>query len=330
MNFSNMSKYTLKGVQKTYFKVFGSSVNLPWCEKDPDIASDIVYEKLMQEGACMIARLGSTELSTVVNYLGVKGRNKSVLKYIRGEVPSWWWEQNLIEQMQNWSGFFPPTYEKIERFCELMLHNIPKVDVLGSWLAQENYFSRELINAKKIRLLLLDPFWAKKPWTRSLKDKKVLVVHPFAELMEKQYSLKREALFENSDILPKFELKTIKAVQSLGGDNNGFADWFEALDYMKGQIDSTDFDVCLIGCGAYGFPLAAHVKNIGKKAVHLGGSLQLLFGIIGKRWEDPDYGRVTRNYCQNLNYPGLINENWIRPTNMKIKNSDKVENSCYW
>ena len=27
-----------------------------------------------------------------------------------------------------------------------------------------------------------------------------------------------------------------------------------------------------LGCGAYGFPLAAHVKRMGKKAIHMGGS----------------------------------------------------------
>lgn len=47
-------------------------------------------------------------------------------------------------------------------------------------------------------------------------------------------------------------------------------------------MDKVEYDVCLIGCGAYGFPLAAHAKRTGHKAIHLGGSLQLLFGIAGK------------------------------------------------
>lgn len=48
---------------------------------------------------------------------------------------------------------------------------------------------------------------------------------------------------------------------------------------MKDEIDKQDYDIALIGCGAYGFPLAAHIKRSGKKAIHLGGALQLLFGI---------------------------------------------------
>lgn len=86
--------------------------------------------------------------------------------------------------------------------------------------------------------------------------------------------------------MPDFDLITIKAVQSLGGGEQ-FQSWFDALDWMKAEIDKHDYDICLIGCGAYGFPLAAHVKRLGKKAFHLGGALQLVFGIRGRRWENP-------------------------------------------
>lgn len=113
--------------------------------------------------------------------------------------------------------------------------------------------------------MYLDPYWSKEPWSRVLANKNILVIHPFAETIQSQY-LKREYLFKNPNILPPFKtLTVIKAVQSLGGENNGFKDWFEALEYMKGEIDKCEFDICLIGCGAYGFPLAAHVKRIGKK-----------------------------------------------------------------
>ena len=56
----------------------------------------------------------------------------------------------------------------------------------------------------------------------------------------------------------------------------------------------------------------------------MGGSLQLLFGIKGKRWEDP-------NYNKNYNYSELMNEYWIRPDErFKPKNAAQVEGGCYW
>lgn len=323
--------YILKALQKIYAKTLNvKSLTQPAYEQNPDVISRIIYEKLTDDKPCMIARFGSTELNTLVNYIGVKQQERNIWKYIKGEALPWWWNKNIINQMQQWSGFFPPTIEKTELFCQLMMEDMKEVDVLGSWQGNEVYFEKELISTKKVWFIFLDPFWAKTPWTKALAGKKVLVIHPFAELIEEQYYTKRTKLFNNSDILPLFELKTIKAVQSLGGEDNGFSDWFEALDSMKKQIDKSDFDICLLGCGAYGFPLAAYIKSIEKKAFHIGGSLQLMFGITGKRWEDPDYGKGAKKICPQLNYPSLINENWIRPTQMKTKYSNNVEDGCYW
>ena len=33
-------------------------------------------------------------------------------------------------------------------------------------------------------------------------------------------------------------------------------------NYMKNEIAAKDFDIALIGCGAYGMPLAAYVKSL--------------------------------------------------------------------
>lgn len=162
-----------------------------------------------------------------------------------------------------------------------------------------------------------------KPWTSALEGKKVLVVHPFAASIERQYATNRTKIFQNlpiENILPEFELITLKAVQTLGDSTSEFKDWFEALDYMVNQCRQIDFDVAIIGCGAYGFPLAAEIKRMGKIAVHLGGATQVLFGIRGGRWDA--YDGV---------YAEMMNEYWVRPSDEeKIKDSDKIENGCYW
>ncbi len=328
---NKLSIFTLKALRKVYTKVFRVDQSAkPECEQDPDKASQIIYDALMDEKPCMIARFGSTELATMVNYLGVKHPNKSICKFIKGESLPWWWNKNIISQMQQWSGFFPPTKEKIEMFCELMLSDMKEVDILGSWLSAEKYFESELESTRKIRLMYLDPYWTKQPWTKALENKHILVVHPFAETIMKQYE-KREFLFENKDVLPRFaSLQMIKAVQSIGGESNSFQDWFEALEYMKNEIEKHDFDICLIGAGAYGFPLAAHVKRMGKKAVHVGGSLQLLFGIKGKRWENTDYGVSAWGVPRGF-YSQMMNENWVKPSESeKPESANKVEGACYW
>lgn len=324
-----INSFILRLFRKLYGKAFGTYQLPPLRrEEDPDKASEMVYNLLVSDKPCMIARFGANELDAVVNYLGVNSKSHSILKYIIGEQPEWWWNEGIMYCMQNNAGFFPAIPKNMQRFGEMMIEDVKEVDLLGSWLNNEGkIFDND--HLQSVCLIFLDPFWASSPWTRALKNKKILVVHPFAEIIETQYKNKRKYLFEKKDILPEFQLQTIKAVQSLGGMDNGFKDWFEALDYMKKEIDKCDYDICLIGCGAYGFPLAAHVKRMGKKAIHMGGSLQLLFGIIGKRWENPNHGSVElkKKGC----YPQLINKYWIRPDSKNVPiNKDRVEGGCYW
>lgn len=125
------------------------------------------------------------------------------------------------------------------------------------------------------------------------------------------------------DVLPEFEqLRVIKAIQSAAGNatETGYNSWFDALNSMKMQMDEEDYDIALIGCGAYGMSLAAHAKRKGKIAIHLAGWTQMLFGIYGKRWleDQPQYSR-------------FINEYWVRPDESeRPKNADTIEGACYW
>jgi hypothetical protein len=313
----------LKVLRRLHARLIGSALGLkPECIYNPDEAAQCIQAVLEGDRPAMIARFGSNELVAVVNYTGVKSGVRSCFGYIQGRVPAWWWNSGVVSQMSLCAGFFPADTAKLEAFAELMLTDMPYVDVLGSWLPEERLFGKELANALKVDLDLLNPYFSREPWTRALAGKKVLVVHPFASTIRAQYA-KRELLFKN-DLLPAFELKTIKAVQSIAGEKTEFADWFAALESMKAAMDREDYDICLIGCGAYGFPLAAHAKRAGKKAFHLGGSLQLLFGIRGKRWEDPAYH-------PDYNFAGLMNEHWVKPgEDERPKSAGKVEGACYW
>lgn len=329
---NDLSIFTLKVLRKLYVKIFGGYQLPPLQrEEDPDKASEMIYNLLSDDKPCMIARFGSTEMSAIINYLGVNSQRHSIWKFIQGKQPEWWWNKNIMNQMQQWSGFFPPTPENMQRFGKMMLEDAKEVDVLGSWMNGEIYMRDYISKAQIAHLRLLEPFWTNQtPWTKALEGKKILVVHPFAQLILKQYTEKRTLLFNNPAILPEFDLHVIQAVQSLGGGNNDFNNWFEALQWMKNEIDKIDYDICLIGCGAYGFPLAAHVKRKGKKAIHLGGALQLLFGIKGKRWENPNYG-VKEWGIPYGSYTALINEHWVRPDKSgRPKNANQVEGACYW
>lgn len=314
-----MSKFSQRfptSIRKRYIKLFPPTVLKPLkYDKDPNHVSEIIYKTLLSDKPCMIARFGAAELGCVVNYLGV--RNKDILNYIRGKAEPWWWTKPTLQQMSNNAGFFSISDKNLRRFSELMIQDMSSVDILASWLQDESRFEKELSNVYKIWLEYLNPYWSENPWSRALEGKKVLVVHPFVDSIQKQYK-KRAFLHKHPQTLPDFDLKTIKAVQGIGGVcNEGFKDWFDAFEYMKAEINKSNYDICILGCGAYGFPLAAHVKRMGKKAIHMGGATQMLFGIKGKRWED-EYGE-------------FMNEHWIRPSKEETPiNAMKIENGCYW
>ena len=322
-----MIEKTWKLLRICYTKLSSYSIPPSEFENDAEKASAIMNDILSAEKPCMITRFGATEITTLVNYLGVKQGKPNIIKYIKGEALDWWWYPEMKDYMQNSSGFFPPTEDNLVQFCEMMLEDIKEIDLLGSWQSKEFYFQEQLKNVKKVSIPLLEPWHSKNPWSKCLEGKKVLVIHPFAKTIESQYK-KRKSLFDNKDILPEFQLQIIPAVQSLNGVSDRFNNWFDAFDWMKSEIDKSDYDYALLGCGAYGLPLAAHIKRQGKKAIHLGGALQLLFGIWGRRWNDPD-AWVKEFGIQQGFYLKLKNNEWVSPTNEYIP-ENPLENGCYW
>lgn len=286
--------------------------------KDKEKSNTHIYDLLTGDAPCMIARMGYFELGVVANYLSITRGRSAILPYLLGKSSPWWWDRKLCAQIGNNAGFFPVTTPYIERYCELMLEDMALIDLLGSWLKHENEIP-QLQSTPKVGLHDLEPFFASKPWTHALSGKNVVVVHPFEHSICNQHA--QLPLVFPDGMMPQFNLKTIKAVQTIAGEQTAFKDWFEALDYMKSEMDATVYDICIIGAGAYGLPLAAHAKRMGKKAFHLGGVTQMLFGIKGKRWDESNIWP----------YQQLYNEHWVRPAQTELpRRASKVEGACYW
>lgn len=272
-------------------------------------ANDLIRESIESDKPFMAGRFGDGELRSIVCYLNrCVGMSKTYPDYIRTAIT------------RN-AGVFPGTDDTIDKFAELMIKSCHSTDILAVWFNfMEDYIYNKFGPTKQtcVYLKSLEPFWFDRPWTEALSGKRVLVIHPFEETIRSQYD-KKTHLFSNPNILPEFELLTLKAVQTIGGNSERFSNWFEAFDWMYSQAMGMDFDIALIGCGAYGFPLAAKIKSSGKMAIHLGGVTQMLFGIKGGRWDNrPDYA-------------ALYNEYWCRPSEKERPNiALQIENACYW
>lgn len=278
----------------------------------------LIKDYLSSDKPCMIARFGSVELQSIVDYL-YPVTFKNILPFVKGKIPSLGYAPSTKRTMHINAGFFPPTESMLNRFGQLMIDCMKEVDLLGSWRPEEEMVMKYVPNITRVPLADLEPYYFDNPWTTAMEGKRVLVIHPFEDTIRKQHA-RLDKLFADKQMPPSYELLTIKAVQSIAGNKpEGFNDWFEALDWMKKEIDKLDYDIAIIGCGAYGFPLAAYVKQIGKKAIHLGGAVQYLFGIRSSAAE------------QNPHLKSIMNEYWVYPSREETpKAIEKVENSRYW
>ena len=210
----------------------------------------------------MIARFGSTEIKAILwprLPWGVKRLT----------------EHRVITNMMVVSDF-SRLRPQSQRFWLRYARTSFELDVLGSWRREDSLLATPRAR-DEMPLPALEPYLS----TSLVRDsgrRSVLVIHPFKRTIETQYHNHRHKLFADGRVLPKFgSLEAIQAVQTIAGNKSQFSDWFEALNSMKSAMDAMNYDIAIIGCGAYGFPLAAHAKRRGKQAVHLGGATQILF-----------------------------------------------------
>lgn len=254
----------------------------------------------------LIGRLGGLEGATLAHYL----RHRPGRPY-----PEW-----LRQVMDYSAGFFSNDDQGLDAYARLTAEALGDTDLLGVWWAPgEARCLRQCLSESALMVPLpnLQPFRHADPWSSLLAGRKVVVVHPFEASIRQNYA-RRKWLFEDPSVLPDFQLEVVRAVQGVTRLETGFSDWFEALESMKARLRELDFDIALVGCGAYGLPLAAWLKQQGRQAIHLGGATQLLFGIRGRRWDE----RLP---------PGLCLDHWTRPLAEETPPDFMgMENGCYW
>ena len=271
----------------------------------PDAVDRLISAKLESSVPFMVGRWGSVESRLVGESL---------------------WKQNvfsrktLLEAHRN-AGIFPSRPDVLTEVANCLYSSAHSLDVVGCW---DSPYQAKLIadgspGAVRCDLTSLEPWlFNGESWLSTLEGRTVLVVHPFVETISSQAS-NLGRIFTNGHGLPACELKLVKPPVTLGHKTENFASWIDAFADLKSRVASIEFDVALIGCGAYGLPLAACIKAMGKPSIHLGGALQLLFGIRGRRWEAMPQ------------YAALMNDSWVRPSPDETpRAANKVDGGCYW
>jgi hypothetical protein len=157
-------------------------------------------------------------------------------------------------------------------------------------------------------------------WTQALAGKNVLVVSSFSETIAMQFMHRKD--LHQQTVLPEFSLHTCAPPSTNGaifwkGNYSKNLDKFIKL-INKSSVENS-IDIALISAGAYGLPIMASLKSQGISSIYMGGSLQLLFGIMGNRWR-----RIEA-------IQSLITPSWVmapkenRPFGYRL-----IEDGSYW
>lgn len=270
-------------------------------------------EKITSASPFFCCRYGATEITSCF-YAWI--RNQNILDKI---------SETSLKKAKTSSGIFPEREEIFLQFADIYMRALENADLNAYWgsILMEEYLIDKTMRKEcdQYAMRALEPFQYNEPWTLALEGVNVLVVHPFAELIESQYQRRKE-IFPEKEILPDFHLKVVKAVQSSGETvPQEYKDWCEALDELYMHCMEQKFDVALLACGSYAVPLASRLKDAGKQAIVLGGMMQLMFGIKGARWE-----------ASRPDIVAMYNDSWVRAgKDDRVKNADKMaDGAAYW
>lgn len=309
-----MLGYKIRSILKQKFsegKLYASRKDFKYVNKSANEASEIIAKWILQERPFIVSRFGNVELEWYYQ-TQILDKNIFARLYYYFTFKTEVWRRRDLKI--NHPYFIPSDLSNSLFFRERMHEVVPEIDLLASWSKGEiSSYVKLKKNIPKTFLFDIEPYKAKNPWTLALKGKKVLIIHPMVELFQQQMMV-NDKLFDR-DILPDFEIVPLQAL--FFGDEK-YPQWIDVFNYYNERINNLQFDVAIVGCGTWGMPICKVIKDKGKGVVHLGGATQILFGIMGKRWQSwPEYSK-------------MVNDNWITEHKQVPKVANIIEGSCYW
>ena len=294
---------------------------------DNDIIREYILLKLSSNEKFIIPRVSGIEnnfAAFIAMYPHCAEKDK---RYIESYL------NNVTKTMKNNAGILVSNLNSIARYSKQYLDAFENCELFCGWEMNgvcyphikdsHDYIKKRFSSKKMVWSYALDVFHYvhSNPWTHALKGKRILIVSPFEESILQQIPL-RKKLFGGIDLFPDCTFITIKPPITQGNEKS--REFHEELDDFYIRLDKLKdlYDVALLSCGGYGNIICNYIFTThNKSAIYMGGTLQMVFGILGRRWllERPD---VVRLY---------MNENWTRTKDTeKPKGHENIEGGCYW
>lgn len=146
--------------------------NLLWVYRKPilrdTLANELIRRRLGENQPLLVSRLGRVELSCIDFFIFHRRTGRS-------------YPPEIKKGMSTNAGFFPTDDAALDRFSELVRESVRSVDVMGVWFnLHEDFICRSYCpRAKIVHLRAIEPYYHQEPWSVVLKNRTILVVHPF-------------------------------------------------------------------------------------------------------------------------------------------------------
>ena len=240
------------------------------------------------------------------------------------QIPSFFWRPDswtlfadTVTGATN-AGIRPRNPQSYRVFARLAWDALQQLDLLGVWKTGYEAICLGPHTKKKFfDVELTGPNGENDAhWMRALKGRRVLVISPFTVTIQSQMP-KLGKIWPEMPWLAETDFNLVPFPYLI--DEDYPETWWEVYERIGKIVSAGKYDVALFGCGGLGLPFAQLAKDAGRVGIHLGGHLQLIFGIYGQRHLNQSWFRDQ------------MNEYWVRPDSSEVPLCAKrVEGGCYW
>ena len=310
--------------------------------KNYEVSYGIALSFLLTPRPGFWSRVGGSDTSAVVDYLKVRStkNTQDLLQHTERYLPLVQRYNGYYDLSRDVSNYYKycecllESYNKsrLMMFCNYQLLSIYFKDILHKDFYKDIENRDDFINFVRegdrytndrivlpymfVEKLVFDKWTLFRAFSETLTGKRVLVISPFAESIEKNFD-RRSSFFRNYNY-PNFNLLTYNTPITYFGLPDSFypdENWFQTLERMKVDISKLEFDVALLSCGSYAMPLGIHIEEkLSRRSIYIGGVMQLYFGIMGRRYDNPYFKDQIDPSC--FIYP-LERERFLQHANIE-------------
>jgi len=208
---------------------------------------------------------------------------------------------DLPHNFHNQDGLFPIELDFICQYADFYGQHLRQLDSVGichaqwEWEVLEHYGLYPNPQTKLIYYTNQEPNRSSPNredlcYLPGLRDKKVLLICPFAGLLASRANKETfEGVWAKTG-KPWFGPASVDALEFPYGfvqeTQARYGNAIELFESIAEETERRDFDVALVAAAGLGTPIVSHIRQMGKVAIYLGGHLQILFGVLGKRWRE--------------------------------------------